>query len=125
MEYNDSNIKTALSRLSGFSANFGGTEIKSSLQYIFNKPTIKDHPRQIFLLTDGGVSDTNVVIKLVKDNVKYSRVHTIGVGNGCSTALIKGCAEKGKGKAVFITDEGDIASPVIELLSASLTPIVT
>ena len=71
------------------------------------------------------MDNTNSVIQLVKENIKYSRLYTIGVGNGCSTALIKGCAEKGKGKAVFITDDGDIASPVIQLLTASLTPLIT
>lgn len=83
---------------------------------MFNKKPLDNYPRQIFLLTDGDVSNTNRVIKLVADNIKYSRVHTIGIGSGCSAALIKGCAEKGKGKAVFITDGDDISSPVIELL---------
>lgn len=62
---------------------------------------------------------------MVGENTKYSRVHTIGIGSGCSAALIKGCAEKGKGKAVFITDGSDVASPIIELLEQSLTPIIT
>ena len=62
------------------------------------------HPRQIFLLTDGEVSDTKQVINLVGSHCKYSRVHTIGIGNGCSQALVKGCAEKGKGHFVFVRD---------------------
>jgi hypothetical protein len=37
-------------------------------------------------------------------NIKYSRVHSIGVGNGASRALIIGCAEKGKGHHIFIED---------------------
>ena len=45
---------------------------------------ILGYPRQIFLLTDGGVSNTNKVIDLVSKNIKYSRVHSIGIGNGAS-----------------------------------------
>ena len=83
------------------------------MRFVFDKRPLNGYPRQIFLLTDGDVSNTNQVIKLVEDNIKYSRVHTIGIGSGCSSALIKGCAEKGKGKAVFITEGADISSPVI------------
>lgn len=68
---------------------------------------IEGYPRQVFLLTDGGVSNTEGVIKLVSNSIKYSRVHTIGIGNGASEALIVGCAEKGKGCHVFIDDSED------------------
>lgn len=40
---------------------------------------------------------------------KYARVHTIGIGNGCSERLILGCAQQGKGYHVFISDEEDPA----------------
>lgn len=53
---------------------------------------IEGYPRQIFLLTDGGVENTEGVIRMVGLNNKYSRIHTIGIGNGCSDRLILGCA---------------------------------
>lgn len=56
------------------------------------------------MLTDGDVSNTDLIINLVKNNIKYSRVHTIGIGNGASPALIEGCAKYGKGKHIFIND---------------------
>jgi hypothetical protein len=62
------------------------------------------YPRHIFLLTDGGVSDTEGVIALVSKNTKYCRVHSIGIGNGASLALIEGCAKSGKGKHIIISD---------------------
>jgi len=40
-------------------------------------------------------------------NNKYSRVHTIGIGNGASEQLIMGCAKNGKGHHVFINDSED------------------
>ena len=42
---------------------------------------------------------------MVSLNNKYARVHTIGIGNGCSQRLILGCAEKGKGQHIFISDQ--------------------
>ncbi len=56
---------------------------------------------------------------------KLSRVHGIGIGSGASKALIKGCAEKGKGKAIFIQDDENVSAKIIELLDTVLTPCIT
>ena len=66
------------------SADMGGTEIYAPLKKILKSEIIKGYPKQIFLLTDGEVSDTERVIELVRANSKYSRVHTIGFGSGVS-----------------------------------------
>jgi hypothetical protein len=43
-------------------ANLGGTEIESPLSDIFSSPIIEGYPKQIFLLTDGQVSNTERVV---------------------------------------------------------------
>lgn len=71
---------------------------------MLKKPVVDGYPRQIFLLTDGGVEDTPLVIETVKTNTKYCRVHSIGIGNGASSDLIQGCALHGKGRYAMISD---------------------
>ncbi len=39
-------------------ANMGGTEILLPLQQCLRKSVIHEYPRHIYLLTDGGVQDT-------------------------------------------------------------------
>lgn len=95
------------------------------MRAIFNTPVIPNYPKQVFLLTDGDVSNTDRVIKLVKDNTHFARVHTIGVGNGASPALIKGCAEKGKGKHIFIQDNENVSAKIVQLLGTALSPVLT
>ena len=58
-------------------------------------------------------------------HTQFSRVHTIGIGDGCSSDLIIGCAEYGKGSKVFISDNEDPSSKIIELLDKSLSPVLT
>ena len=79
----------------------------------------------IFLLTDGAVSNTDAVVKLVKQNTKNSRVHAIGIGNGVSLNLIQGCAEAGKGKSILIQNEENPNKKIIGLLQSTLTPLIT
>lgn len=65
------------------------------------------------------------MINLVAKNTKYSRVHAIGVGDGVSEALIIGCASKGKGQYVFIGNGENPSAKIIQLLSDSLTPVIS
>ena len=104
-KYGDNEVKQAVDKIKKMSADMGGTEIYQPLFNLISDKPIEGYPKQIFLLTDGGVSNTEGVIRMVGLNNKYSRVHTIGIGNGCSQQLILGCAKKGKGYHVFITDQ--------------------
>lgn len=123
--YNDKTAKEAVSKVQGFGADMGGTEIAEPLTMTLTAAARKNYPKHVFLLTDGGVSDTEGIKALVLDNNRSARVHGIGIGSGASTALIKGCAQNGKGKAVFLSDQEDVAEKIIELLQSLLSPIIT
>ena len=107
------------------SGNMGGMEIERPLENILKANVIEGYPKQIFLLTDEEVSNIESVIELVRKNIKYSRVHTIGIGDGASKNLIKGCAEKGKGYYIFIKDDENPSEKIIQLLTDSLTPVIS
>ena len=106
-------------------ANFGGTEIYNPLNHILNSKLIEGYPKQIFVLTDGEVYNTESIINCVRKNVKYSRVHGIGIGSGASQSLIEGVAKSGKGQAVFIADHENPSLKIIQLLTESLTPVIS
>jgi len=110
------NVEKAKSKLASFDADFGGTEILEPLQDLFKtSPVYKQ--RQIFLLTDGEVSNTRDVINLAKDNAQANRFYTFGIGFGASTELVHGIASFG-GKSKMLTDDDDLTFEVQKALEA-------
>lgn len=71
--YNDENLKKATVLAQNMTANLGGTEILQPLQWVFSQPPVKGHPRQLFLLSDGMVANTNDVIQLVRKQSDTTR----------------------------------------------------
>lgn len=54
-------------------ATLGGTDLLPPLQWIFKKPSCAGLPRQVFIITDGGVTNTQQVLNIVKQNRHYAR----------------------------------------------------
>jgi len=105
--YSKESLDEALELQKSMKADMGGTEILDPLKAVFKKPPKPGMPRQVFLITDGEVGNTNQVIQLVAKNASTSRVFGIGIGEGASTALLKGVARAGGGKAIFVTTSGN------------------
>ncbi|XP_076097572.1 von Willebrand factor A domain-containing protein 5A-like isoform X2 [Mytilus galloprovincialis] len=120
-QYNQESLAAAKHHQNEMMANMGGTDILSPLSAIYSMENNKDYPRQIFLLTDGEVGNTEAVVNLVGQNSHNSRVFTFGVGHGASTSLIKNVAKAGAGRATFIKDEKDnMKAKVIRALEFSM-----
>uniref|UniRef100_A0A3P8Y939 VWFA domain-containing protein n=1 Tax=Esox lucius TaxID=8010 RepID=A0A3P8Y939_ESOLU len=106
------------------SADMGGTEILLPLKHIYSQPCLPDHPRQIFLFTDGEVWKTKEVLDLVKMNSGSHRLFSFGIGEGASSALISGMAKQGGGHAQFITGQDRMQPKVMQSLRFALQPAV-
>ena len=98
--YDDHTLAEAKHHVDGMDANFGGTEVYNPLKSILDQAPIKGYARQVFLLTDGAVSNSTQVIQLVKKNSNKTRVFTLGLGSSASRHLVKGVARAGKGLAL-------------------------
>lgn len=83
--YEDKAVTEAVNNVKQMNADMGGTEVYYILDNLLTSAQLEGgYPKQIFLLTDGSVSRTNEVVKMVGSHSKYARVHTIGIGNGAS-----------------------------------------
>ena len=123
-KYDDDSLAQAKSHVLSMKANYGGTEVFAPLKSIFEQKVIKDYAKQIFLLTDGAVSNDQQVINLVKEN-SNSRVFTLGLGASASRHLVKGVARAGNGSSIFATLKEDLRPKVLTLLKNALMPSLT
>jgi hypothetical protein len=98
----------------------GGTEILPVLKEVYSsfRTTEKKNVFSgvIVILSDGGVSNTTEIIRLVKQNPNVS-VFSIGIGDSVSQELIKGLATHGNGFAEFI---GSCDKNIVEKVQSQL-----
>jgi hypothetical protein len=123
--YDDQSLAEATKHVQGLEADLGGTEILPALQHVLEAERRPGLPRQLFVLTDGEVSNTDAVIALARQHAGHARVFTFGIGAGASHHLVKGLARAGEGEAEFIAPGERIEGKVLRQLSRALAPALT
>jgi len=103
----------------------GGTEILEPLKQIFTLEPVRGYLRQLFVLTDGEVSNTGEVIGLTKANAHETRVFALGIGDGASHHLVNGLVEAGSGTSAFVTYNESIDKKVMGQLKDAIQPSLT
>ncbi|KAL6819833.1 VIT domain-containing protein [Trichoderma camerunense] len=128
MTYEEGTLETAMNHVSGFSANFGGTEMYRPMEDVF-KRRYKDLNLEVILLTDGEIWSQEALFNLINTQVSESkgavRVFTLGVGTDVSHALIEGVARAGNGFAQTVGENEKMDRMLIRMLKGALTPHVT
>lgn len=113
--YSAETVAEASKHVDTFTANYGGTELRSALQFAFNSrlalapQATEKMPTSVFVLTDGEAWDLDGIINLTTESVQIAkgqdsllRTFVLGVGNQVSTAMCEGIARAGKGSTVFV-----------------------
>ena len=110
----------------GFASQFGrGTEILPALQFVLEQPCLEGRIRQVVVLTDGQVTNTDAVLALVSKHAAHNRVFALGIGAGASQHLVNGIARAGGGSTEFIHPGERIEPKVVRLLGRLLSPALT
>ena len=109
-KYDDDSLQEAKQFVQGISANLGGTDIYVPLEYIFKLKLQTEgerkRPRQVFVLTDGEVSNSSECTKSAKKYSSTNSVFSLSICSGAERHLVKGIAKAGQGTAAF-TPEGE------------------
>lgn len=120
---NSANVSDAISKISKFSADMGGTEIYQPLHQVYSKNLDKGLKRFIFLLTDGDVSSPGNVVGLIEQNQDKGKVFSFGIEDA-NEFLIRESAKKGNGESYYIRQAVDIGKNVIKALGTCVSPYV-
>jgi len=130
MRYTDESLKRATDHIATIMANYGGTNIYEPLSDVLSQPLIPFYSRQVFLLTDGQVSNTDDVIRLVQRKNQQCRVFSLGIGSSVSHFLVNGIARAGNGTSAFVASGERVERKVLKQLNdgflpPSISPITT
>ena len=122
VEYNKENVKNTMDIIKNLKANLGGTDISSPLKEIFNS---KDYDeinlaRNLFILTDGEVTNREECLSLINTYSDKFKVHAIGIGSSFDKQLIQNAGIQGRGTYHFVSNVSDVNSIIIESLSKCL-----
>lgn len=118
-KYDAASFKTASEHVNKIQADMGGTELLPVLNTIFSEALIQGIPRQVFLLTDGQVSNTDECIRTTQRvtrilkiflcilifpiySAEGTRVFTFGIGGDVDRNLCNGIAAAGRGDCEFV-----------------------
>ncbi|KAL6479343.1 hypothetical protein MHYP_G00127760 [Metynnis hypsauchen] len=124
VEYTQKTMEMAAKKVAAMEADMVGTEILKPLKHIYKQNHLSDHPKQVFLFTDGDVQNTKEILDLVRTHSRSHRCFTFGIGQFAGTALITGMAREGRGFAQFITSSDRLQLKVMQSLSFALQPAV-
>ncbi len=123
--YDEQSLAKASEHVSQLDADLGGTEIVPALKAVLEQPKHRALVRQVVILTDGQVTNTDAVLALAKTHAAHARIFTFGIGAGASQHLVNGLARAGGGVAEFIYPGERIEPKVIRQFGRLLSPALT
>jgi hypothetical protein len=122
--YDDGSLAEASRAVASLDADLGGTEILPALEFVLERPRVEGLPRQVVVLTDGEVTNTDAVIALAGEHAARARVFTFGIGRGASHHLVGGLARAGRGASEFIYPGERIEAKVMRQFARLLSPVL-
>jgi len=123
--YDDASMDEAATFAATIEADMGGTEILPALQWVVSQEPAAGLARQVLVLTDGEVTNTDEVIELARRHASTARFFTFGIGAGASQHLVRAVARASGGAAEFISPGERIEAKVMRQFKRVFAPALT
>ncbi|XP_077367956.1 von Willebrand factor A domain-containing protein 5B1 isoform X2 [Festucalex cinctus] len=123
--YEEEALALACEYIGKIRADMGATNILAPLKWILRQPMFPGHPRLLFLLTDGAVSNTGKVIELVRSHARDIRCFTFGIGQNACRRMVHELAAVSRGTAEFLTEGERLQPRMIKSLKKTMCPVLS
>uniref|UniRef100_A0A8C8B4X7 von Willebrand factor A domain containing 5B1 n=1 Tax=Otus sunia TaxID=257818 RepID=A0A8C8B4X7_9STRI len=123
--YCEESLAIACESLRRIRADMGGTNILSPLKWVIRQPIHRGHPRLLFLLTDGAISNTGKVLELLRNHSCSTRCYSFGIGPHACRRLVQGLAAVSRGFAEFLAEGERLQPKMIKSLKKAMAPVLS
>ncbi|NXK09396.1 VW5B1 protein, partial [Herpetotheres cachinnans] len=123
--YCEESLAIACESIKRIRADMGGTNILSPLKWVIRQPIHRGHPRLLFLLTDGAISNTGKVLELLRNHSCSTRCYSFGIGPNACRRLVRGLAAVSRGIAEFLGEGERLQPKMIKSLKKAMAPVLS
>ncbi|XP_044223194.1 von Willebrand factor A domain-containing protein 5B1 [Thunnus albacares] len=106
-------------------ADMRGTNLLGALSWVYQQPMQRSYPRQVFIVTDGSITNVAKVLELVRRNTCAGRCFGLGLGPRACRRLLQGVAKLTGGTTEFLDDEERLQPKLIKSLKKAFEPVLT
>ncbi|XP_029930155.1 von Willebrand factor A domain-containing protein 5B2 [Myripristis murdjan] len=106
-------------------ADMRGTNLLGALSWVYQEPMQRSCPRQVFIITDGTISNVAKVLELVRRNTCSARCFGLGLGPRACRRLLLGVAKLTGGTTEFLYDDERLQPKLIKSLKKAFEPVLT
>jgi len=117
-------LKKAIHYVEQLRAN-GGTEILPALKLALKGTAPRTHLRQVIFLTDGQVGNEDELFSVIREQLRESRLFTIGIGSAPNSHFMRKAAEFGRGTFTHIGSTSEVKAQMDAIFQKLERPVLT
>ncbi|XP_028988333.1 von Willebrand factor A domain-containing protein 5B1 isoform X2 [Betta splendens] len=121
----DATLMQAYDYVQRMRADMRGTNLQGALSWVYQQPVQRSFPRQIFIVTDGSVSNVAKVLELVRRNTCGGRCFGLGLGPRACRRLLQGVVKLTGGTTEFLDEEERLQPKLIKSMKKAFEPVLT
>ncbi len=103
----------------------GGTEILPALQRALKNYDTESYLHQIIFITDGQVGNEEQLFQAIQQDLRHTRLFTVGIGSAPNSYFMRNAAKFGRGTFTYIGNASEVQKTMDSLFEKLEHPVIT